>query len=227
MSDTILPGAGLSVDVVSDVMCPWCYIGKRRLEKAAAQAEMEIDIRWRPYQLDPTIPPEGKDRKLYLAEKFGSPEKADEIYQNVRMAGEMEGLAFAFEQIEVSPNTLDAHRLIRWAAGAGVQDAVVEKLFSAYFLEGRRIGETEVLVDIARSAGMDGDLVAELMAGDSDRQKVMEEIELARRMGVSGVPTFIVGGRYAVVGAQSPEVLLDAFTAASAAQNANDNVAAE
>ncbi|MBZ8132477.1 DsbA family oxidoreductase [Afifella sp. IM 167] len=227
MNETILPGAGLSVDIVSDVMCPWCYIGKRRLEKAAARAEMPLDIRWRPYQLDPTLPPEGKDRQVYLSEKFGSPDRAEEIYANIRAAGEMEKIAFAFEKIEVSPNTIDAHRLIRWAAGAGVQDVVVEKLFSAYFVEGRRIGEAAVLVEIAREAGMDGDLAASLLAGEADRQKVMEEIDLARQMGVTGVPTFIVGGRYAVVGAQSPEVLLEAFTAAAAAQNANDNVAAE
>ncbi|WP_051631083.1 DsbA family oxidoreductase [Afifella pfennigii] len=231
MSDDTLhedspPHAGLTVDVVSDVMCPWCYIGKRRLEKAAAQAETALDIRWRPYQLDPTLPPEGKDRQLYLAEKFGSPERAEEIYANVRAAGEMEGIAFALERIEVSPNTLNAHRLIRWAAGAGRQDAVVEALFAGYFLHGRRIGDAGELVRIAGEAGMDGDLVADLLAGDADRQKVVEEIELARRMGVTGVPTFIIGGRYAVIGAQPSEVLLEAFSAAAAAHNANDNVPA-
>ncbi|MBK1623464.1 DsbA family oxidoreductase [Afifella marina] len=224
MSDELPATDRLSVDVISDVMCPWCFIGKRRLEKAASQSEIPLDIRWRPYQLDPTLPPEGKDRSLYLAEKFGSAERARSLYVDVRAAGAQEAIPFDFDAIEVSPNTLDAHRLIRWSASAGVQDAIVEALFNAYFIEGRRLNEPETLTEIAAKAGMDPDVIAELLASGADRDLVEEEIALARQMGVSGVPTFIVGNRYVVVGAQAPDVLVEAFNAALAAShNANDN----
>jgi predicted DsbA family dithiol-disulfide isomerase len=219
----------LQVDVVSDVMCPWCYIGKRRLEKAVEMADLPVELRWRPYQLDPTLPAEGKPREAYLAEKFGSLERAGELYATIRAAGEAEDIAFAFERIAVSPNTLDAHRLIRWAANAGpeMQDAVVEALFRAYFAEGRHIGDASVLTAIAAEAGMDAGLVAELLAGDADRELVRHEAELARELGVTGVPTFIIANRYAVVGAQAPRQLAQAFQMAATQASVNDNSPAE
>lgn len=201
------------IDVVSDVMCPWCYIGKRRLEEALERTSHTLEVHWRPFQLDGTLPPEGKDRKLYLKEKFGSAEQAKQIYANVSDAGTVESIPFAFDKIRVSPNTLDAHRLIRWAGGAGpeLQDRIVESLFQAYFVYGENIGEHDVLVRIAEDAGMDGELVAELLAGDADRDLVRKEIELAHRMGVTGVPTFIVDNTYALIGAQPADQILAAI----------------
>ncbi|MDH3196038.1 MAG: DsbA family oxidoreductase [Hyphomicrobiales bacterium] len=215
----------LQIDIVSDVMCPWCYIGKRRLETAIADTEIALDIRWRPFQLDPTLPPGGKDRKIYLAEKFGSIERARELYENIREAGEAEKIPFAFNRIEVSPNTLDAHRLIRWAGGidAAMQDRVVEALFEAYFIDGKHIGDHGTLVHIAKAAGMDGDLVAELLPGEADRDLVMSEIAQAQEMGVSGVPTFILANKYALVGAQPAAQLAEAFRTVVARQNASAN----
>lgn len=217
------PRAALAVDVVSDVMCPWCYVGKRRLEQAVARSGIAVAVRWRPFQLDPTLPGTGKDRALYLAEKFGSAERARRLYAPIRAAGDEEGIGFDFEAIRVAPNTLDAHRLIRWALSGGVQDIVVEALFRAYFIEGRDIGDRAVLIDIAAAAGMDVALVAELLERGADIATIEQEIALARRMGVTGVPTFIVDNRYAVVGAQPAEQLIQAFAMVAAQRNANDN----
>ena len=139
----------ITIDVVSDVMCPWCYIGKRRLEKALARVEdVDIDIRWRPFQLDPSLPPEGRDRKQYLENKFGGPERAQQIYSSIENAGKDENIDFKFSAIKVSPNTIDAHRVIRWSMNEGkdVHDRLVERLFQVFFLEGGHIGKHEVLV---------------------------------------------------------------------------------
>ncbi|WP_293291974.1 DsbA family oxidoreductase [Oricola sp.] len=205
----------VQVDIVSDVMCPWCYIGKKRYEAALAALDPDIgvDTHWRPYQLDPTLPPEGKPRDLYLAEKFGGLERARELYANIEAAGRGAGIPFRFDTIGVSPNTLDAHRLIRWArtAGEGVQDRVVDRLFALFFLEGRNIGDHAELVDVARQCGMDPAIVETLLASDSDKDAVSQEIALARSMGVSGVPCFILQNKYAVVGAQDPATLAEAI----------------
>lgn len=201
----------LAVDVISDVVCPWCFIGKRRLEKAVAVAGVPIAIRWRPFQLDATIPPEGKDRRAYLEAKFGSAERVREMQKRIAAPGVEEGIDFAFDRIKVSPNTLDAHRLIRWAAGPKLQDAIVEGLFRAYFLDGRNIGDREVLADIAAAAGMARETIATRLASDEDRAEVQADIQSAQRMGVTGVPTFIVANRYGLVGAQPVEELARAF----------------
>jgi predicted DsbA family dithiol-disulfide isomerase len=146
----------LRIDVVSDVMCPWCFVGKRRLERALAEAaDVPVEVIWRPFQLDPTLPPDGKDRRAYLEEKFGGPEQAAAIYERIREAGREEGIAFAFDRIARSPNTLDAHRLIRWAGEEGVQDAMVERLFELYFLEGADLTREATLVEAAVAAGME------------------------------------------------------------------------
>ncbi len=208
----------LAVDVVSDVVCPWCFIGKRRLEKAIALAGLPVVVRWHPFQLDSTIPPEGKARSDYLMAKFGSAERIAELNDNIAAAGTSEGLDFALDRIEVSPNTLDAHRTIRWAAAEEKQEALVEALFRAYFMEGRNIGDHEVLAEIAASIGMDGARVAERLASDEDRQEVAAEVVSAQQIGVTGVPTFIIDRRYGVVGAQAPALLAQAFAEASQAE---------
>lgn len=212
----------LQLDVVSDVMCPWCYIGKRRLDRALVMApDVEPEIRWRPFQLDATIPSDGMDRQEYLDNKFG-PEKSREIYKDIRKAGEIEGIPFAFDRIRKSPNTLNAHRLIRWAATGDQQDALVERLFELFFIEGEDIGQNSVLVDAAREVNMDADLVADLIGTDKDIDKVEGEIALAQQMGVQGVPTFVVAKQHVLVGAQSAEILADVLTQISQEPNFGD-----
>lgn len=211
--------ATISLDIVSDTICPWCFIGKRRLETALRlRPEAGVTVRWRPYQLDPTIPAGGVDRREYLEAKFGGTAQAGEIYDRVRAAGAEEGIAFAFERIARTPNTINSHRLIRWAGTAGCQDAVVERLFRSYFLEGGDIESPAPLVGIARDCGMDADLVAELLAGDADVELVNREIVTARKIGVTGVPCFVFSDRFGVMGAQPPEALADAIDRAVAEQ---------
>ena len=208
----------VNVDVVSDVMCPWCYIGKRRLEQALQQIDgIDVQIQWRPFQLDPTLPPEGRDRKEYLENKFGGPERAQEIYSRIETAGKAEGLDFDFKSIGVSPNTLDAHRVIRWAANEGedVQDRLVEILFRKFFMEGENVGDHGVLVGAAQDAGMQGEIVAALLATDEDKELVEREIAVAQQMGVTGVPCFIIDNTYAVTGAQQPEQIAAAIKQAA------------
>jgi len=208
----------VTIDVVSDVMCPWCYIGKRRLEQALGKLDdLEIDVRWRPYQLDATLPPEGRDRREYLETKFGGPERANEIYSRIEDAGRVENLAFKFDAIAVSPNTIDAHRVIRWSAndGSEVHDKLVEILFRIFFMEGAHIGKHEVLVEAAKEAGMDASVVASLLATDKDRDEVTKEIATAQEMGVSGVPCFIIDNKFAVMGAQEPDAIVQAVRQAS------------
>lgn len=206
------------VDVVSDVMCPWCYIGKRRLEQALEKLEdVNVDIHWRPYQLDPTLPSEGRDRREYLEKKFGGPERAKEIYARIEQAGSEENLDFNFSAIAVSPNTIDAHRVIRWSAneGADVHDRLVELLFKRFFMEGANVGDHAVLVAAASDAGMDAAVVEALLATDKDRDAVTEEIATAQRMGVTGVPCFIIDNKYAVMGAQEPDHIAGAIRQAA------------
>ncbi len=205
------PREPVSVDVISDVVCPWCFIGKRRLEQAVALTQTPLTIRWRPFQLDPTIPPEGKDRRAYLEQKFGSAERIEEIYERVAAAGAEVGIPFAFDRIKVSPNTLDAHRLIRWAAESGRQDAIVEALFRAYFFDGKDIGDRAMLADIAEAAGMDRTEINRRLASDDDRADVRADIVASQRIGVTGVPTYILASRYGLVGAQPAEELARAF----------------
>lgn len=204
----------IELDVVSDVMCPWCYIGKKRLEKALALlSDIDVEVRWRPYQLDATLPPEGKDRKKYLDDKFGGAEQAREIYARIEEAGRDEGIPFAFDKIKVAPNTLDAHRLIRWAANGGeeVQQQIVDRLFKLFFVEGANIGDPAVLLEAAGEAGMNTAVMETLLPTDADKKEVQTEIAVAQQMGVTGVPCFIINNKYAVMGAQAPEAIADAI----------------
>lgn len=209
----------LTVDVISDVMCPWCYIGKRRLDRAQVLApDVEPVIRWRPFQLDATIPPEGMDRQEYLDNKFGR-DRASEMYAQIQETGEAEGIAFAFDAITRSPNTINAHRLIRWAEVGDQQDAVVERLFELFFCEGEDIGETSVLLEAAREGQMDVDFIEEILATDRDIDEVEKEIALAHELGVQGVPTFVIDQQHLLVGAQRAEVLADALVQISQEPN--------
>lgn len=199
----------MQIDIVSDTVCPWCFIGKRRLEKALAlRPDIEFDIRWRAYRLDPTIPLEGVDRKQYMQAKFGNNPNRQAMQDALQKAGDDEDIAFAFDRIARSPNTLDSHRLIRWAAPAGVQNEIVERLFEAYFEDGRDIGNHDVLTEIAAEAGMDSATVADLLEQDTDRALVADEDALAHRLGISGVPTFIFENKYMISGAHDPEQIL-------------------
>jgi predicted DsbA family dithiol-disulfide isomerase len=188
----------LTIDIVSDVVCPWCYVGEKRLEAALADEAGPVAVRWRPYQLDPTIPEAGFDRAEYMAKKFGNSGRLQSVHDNLTRLGAELGLPFAFDKIKRSPNTLDAHRLIRWAATAGVQAEVVDRLFKAFFVEGRDVGDRKVLVELAGECGLDAGQVEKALADGADADLVRAEIEEAQTMGVSGVPFFIFGGRVGV-----------------------------
>lgn len=201
----------IRVDIVSDVMCPWCFIGMKHLEEAARQVSDDIDVvaQWLPFQLDPTLPKEGKDRALYLSEKFGGEERAKEIYARVKDAGNGAGIAFDFDAIAVSPNTFDAHRLIALAGrgGSDVQNQLVQALFKAFFLDGKNVGDNAVLADIAASVGMDAKLVDQFLESDELKQEVSQMLESVHTAGISGVPFFIINRKAALPGAQPPNVI--------------------
>jgi predicted DsbA family dithiol-disulfide isomerase len=201
----------MRIDIVSDAVCPWCFIGKRRLERALAQSpQTDLEIGWRPFQLNPEMPAEGMERQAYLRAKFGDRAGGD-MYANVRAAGAEEGIPFAFDRIKRTPNTLLAHRFIRRAAALGRQNDIVEALFRAYFLDGQDIGAVATLVDIARATGLDAAETEKYLQSDEDAETVRAEDAYAREIGISGVPCFIVERKYAVSGAQPPEVLQDVF----------------
>jgi len=205
----------VTIDVVSDVICPWCFLGKRRLDKAVASlGDVPIEIRWRPFLLDPSIPKEGIPRQAYLERKFGSGDRLTELHKPLIAAGEQDGIAYAFDKIKVTPNTLDAHRLIRWSHVQNLQNAMAERLFSLYWLEGADIGSHEVLIKAAVEVGLDGSLVAQLLQSQADIDPVIAEINQASELGITGVPTFIIAGRYALVGAQPSDALRKAILAA-------------
>ncbi len=207
----------IAIDVVSDVICPWCFLGKRRLDKAVAALDgIETEINWRPYQLDPSIPKQGIDRSEYLTRKFGAARLAT-LHDPLVEASKADGVPYRFDRITRTPNTLDAHRLIRWAHVSGRQHDMAERLFMAYWHDGLDIGDKDVLLKLAVDAGLDGTLVSQLLHNEADLDAVIAEINQAQRMGISGVPTFIIAGRYGVTGAQSPDVLKGAILKAAAA----------
>ncbi|MCM0021958.1 MAG: DsbA family oxidoreductase [Tagaea sp.] len=201
----------IRIDIVSDAVCPWCFIGKRRLERAlAAEVPDGIVVGWRPFQLNPDLPADGMDRKEYLRLKFGS-ESGGERYKHVIAAGLEEGIPFDFGAIKRTPNTIAAHRLIRRAEAEGTQDATVEALFQAYFTRGADIGDLDTLADIAASIGADRAAVrAYLESGEGDAE-VRAEDQFARQVGIQGVPCFVVERKYAISGAQPPEAFAEVF----------------
>ncbi|WP_029065522.1 DsbA family oxidoreductase [Labrenzia sp. DG1229] len=202
----------LTIDVVSDVMCPWCFIGKRRLETALRSVpQLNVDVRWHPFQLDATLPKSGKDRQQYLDDKFGGKENADAVYSRIKETGAEEGIDFAFDKIKLSPNTLDSHRLILWSRSDNVQSDVVERLFRAYFLDGEDLTNAATLVRISEDAGMQSDLVEQLLETETDLDKTEAQITRASESGISGVPCFIIDGRFVLAGAEKPETIAAAL----------------
>jgi predicted DsbA family dithiol-disulfide isomerase len=202
----------MKLAIVIDVVCPWCFVGKREIEKAMAMRPGVISsIEWRPFQLAPDTPAEGVDRKLYYQRKFGDTAQLDEMRRHLKNRGEALGIDFDFDSDCLIANTLDAHRLIRWAGPAGCQDIVVEALMEQYFEKAAFLGDKALLCDIAEGAGMDRELVTELLATDRDADLVRQDIQQANNMGVSGVPFFIFDGKAAVSGAQSSEVFVQIF----------------
>jgi predicted DsbA family dithiol-disulfide isomerase len=209
----------LTIDVVSDVVCPWCYIGKRRLEAALAlRQDIVPEIRWRPFFLDPTVPREGKARIDYITGKFGSLEKIKPAHERITGLGKEIGIDFHLAAIEKQPNTLDAHRLIGWALAQGKADSLVENLFADFFVNGADLSDAAVLADIGARAGLDRKTVAADLASDKDEDLVRKQAQAASASGIGGVPFFVFGGKIAVAGAQEPEVLSSAIDQALASK---------
>lgn len=204
----------ITIDIVSDVVCPWCYLGKARLELAIAevQDEISVDLNWRPYRLNPDYPKEGVDQKKALNEKLGA-ERVAQAHEMLTQLGREVGIHFDFEAIKIGPNTLDAHRLVYWAMmeGREAQDRVVTALFKANFEEGRNIGDDDVLLDIAEKCGLERAIIQRLLQSDADADLVIAEIDAVQQMGVSGVPFMIFDQQYAISGAQTPDVLVGAL----------------
>ncbi len=212
----------IKLDIMSDPICPWCYIGKTHLDKALAErADTPFTIEWHPFQLNPDMPEGGMDRRAYLEGKFGGKAGAVRAYAPVVEHAQAAGLSINFEGIQRTPNTLNAHRLIHWAGIEQKQTDIVDALFAAYFVEGRDIGDIEVLADLADSAGMDAAVVARLLAADADKDDIVARDAHSRKMGITSVPTFIVAQQHAVPGAQPPELwtqVIDELTSMNAAE---------
>jgi predicted DsbA family dithiol-disulfide isomerase len=206
----------LPIDMISDVVCPWCFIGKRRLEKAIAlKPAIPVELHFRPYFLNPWIPREGISREKYLTTKFGSPERYRGIAQRVAEAAAAEGLAYEIDGIKRQPNTLDCHRLILWAGQAGHAARMKQRLMDLYFTEGGDLTDPEMLVGAAADSGLDADLVRQRLATDEDVARVEREANSAKEAGIDGVPCFVLGGLLAVQGAQAPDYLAQAIERAA------------
>ena len=203
------------VDIVSDTICPWCYIGKRRFERALAQSgRNDVAISWRPFQLNPDMPPEGMTRDDYVRAKFGGGDRPRQIYQAIAESGREAGIEFQFSRIRRTPNTVLSHRLVHWSSKMERQDEVVAELFKAYFEDGLDIGDLDTLVECARRAGLEPLHARRFLMGDEARQEVVASDVYARRLGINGVPCFIVNRKYAVSGAQPPSAFVEVFNLA-------------
>ncbi|WP_050726896.1 DsbA family oxidoreductase [Vulgatibacter incomptus] len=212
----------LRVDVISDCVCPWCYVGKRNLDEAIARSEdrFDMEVHWHPFQLNPDLPAEGRDWKKYAAERFGSLERLRGMQVRLEEVGKAAGIDFAFDKVSRAVNTFEAHRLIALAGLEGLQDEVAEGLFRANFVDGADIGSRETLLKVATAAGMDAERTSAMLESGEGEEQVRQGLEMARRIGVTGVPFFIVDGKYAVSGAQPPEALVELFD--HAAQGGGD-----
>jgi predicted DsbA family dithiol-disulfide isomerase len=202
---------GLTVEVYSDIVCPWCFVGKRWLERALTTVGGEVHVMWRPFQLNPTMSSDGMDRATYLKAKFGSLENFGRMEEQLLAAGVEERIPFAFEKIQRTPNTFVAHRLVWYAAQQGKQDAMVEALFRGYFLEGKNIGEVTTLTHVAAEAGLGRTETEEFLASDKGVVEVKAEEAVGRRLGISGVPYFVFNGTVSISGAQHPDIFVSAI----------------
>ncbi len=212
MSNNLPNNQPIRIDVVSDVVCPWCFIGKHRLEAALKlKPGIAVEVRYRPYFLNDWIPREGISREDYLTKKFGSPERYKSIAQRVGAAAAEEGLVYASDKMKRQPNTLDCHRLIHWADGMGKAAEMKQKLMDLYFTQGADLTEHETLVKAAADVGLDAGDIRTRLASEQDVKQIEQEALSAKEVGIEGVPCFIFGGKFAVSGAQSPEYLADAI----------------
>lgn len=211
----------MRIDVISDSVCPWCYIGKRRLEQALAlRPDITPEIRWWPFLLNPEIPPEGVDRDMYLIKKFGSESRVRRIYGAIADAGLSVEIDFAFERISRTPNSVDSHRLIRAAQLQGKAEIIAEALFVAFFRNGLDIGNRALLVDIGEEHGLDRDQLDLYLGSDEDIADVYDDNARAHRLGVNGVPAFVFNDNWVISGAQEPQVLARMLDAANTADHA-------
>ncbi len=207
----------MNIDVIFDTVCPWCYIGKKRLEQALSlRPDLEVSLTWRPFLLNPEMPPEGIDRTAYLVKKFGSETRVRRIYGAIGDAGQSVAIEFAFDRIERTPNSVESHRLVKFAGRHGRTDAIVEALFVNYFVQGHDIGDRDVLVRIAEQQGLDGANARQHLESRSDADDVIQENAQAHRLGVNGVPSFVFEGPMVISGAQEPQVLARMLDAAQA-----------
>lgn len=202
---------GLTVEVYSDIVCPWCFVGKRRLERALTLVGSDVHVTWRPFQLNPTMPPDGMDRTTYLKAKFGSLENFGRMKEQLLAAGVEERIPFAFEKIQRTPNTFVAHRLVWYAEQQGKQDAMVEALFRGYFLEGKNIGDVKTLTHVAAEAGLDRTETEEFLESENGVVEVKAEEAVGRQLGIRSVPYFVINGSLLISGAQPPDIFISAF----------------
>lgn len=210
----------MHIDIFSDPVCPWCFIGTRRLQRAlTARPELNPSVRWRPFQLNPAMPPEGIDRATYLASRYGTIAEAERLNANVGHVGTLEGIAFRFDLITITPSTVNAHRLIRYAEAFDLHSAMADAAFAAYFLDGRDIGDIDVLIDIADDVGLEHDAAWTFLAGTDGVDAVRGEDMRARQLGIESVPCFIVDKRFVISGAQEPEAFFSLFDLAATSEN--------
>jgi predicted DsbA family dithiol-disulfide isomerase len=206
----------LKIEVYADVVCPWCYIGEKRLEAALAQRpDLQIERNWRPFQLRPEMPAEGENWQKFAREKFGGTARAQQAFDQVTTVGASDGITFDFAKVASAPNTVDAHRLVLYAARQGKQWEMADALFAAYFTHGRNLNDREQLLEIAGSVGLARDAVADYLQSDEDKAEVAESQRTADEYGITSVPTFIINDRFAISGAQSAEIFLRAFDLAT------------
>ena len=211
----------MEIDIIFDTVCPWCYIGKRRLEMALSmRPQIRVKLNWRPFLLNPEMPPEGIDRTAYLVKKFGSESRTNRIYGTIGEAGQSVEIDFAFERIGKTPNSVDSHRLVRFAHECGLADEVVEALFVEFFINGRDIGDLRVLTEIGAANGLDAQEIKAYLNTDADVGAIHDENIRAHRLGINGVPSFAFNEKFVISGAQEPQVLARMLDAALTKEDA-------